>query len=124
MQIDLLNQTFNIYHFRLGRCTETNMTTNLKNFRMLLQKKLPTFEGASTDKFNWTINDHQLDNFPIESNRYMIVDDNSFQLTKNGSLKVTLPDGHSNIYQQQKNGPAQYCLDYVIEKCNYKTLTW
>ena len=117
MQIDLLNQTFNIYHFRLGRCTETNMTTNLKNFRMLLQKNIP-------DQFNWTINDHQLNNFPSESEKYMIVDDSSFQLSKNGSLKVTLPDGHSNIYQRQKNGPAQYCLDYVIEKCNYKTLTW
>ena len=54
----------------------------------------------------------------------MIVDDSSFQLTENGSLNVTLPDGHSNIFQQQENGLAQYCLDYVIEKCNYKTLTW
>ena len=102
------NQSFNIAFFRLGECTKTNLTTNLKN--------LPP---------NVQIIDDQVHNFPNESKKYTLVDDNSFQVMNNGSLNVTLANGDSKIIQQNDaDGKSQYCLEYVTEKCNYTSLTW
>ena len=77
-------------------------------------KNLPlAFDG------DYSISDDILHNFPVESKKYMVVDDNSFQVMKDGKLNVTLANGNSKIF-----GKAQYCLEYVIKKCNYTTLNW
>ena len=97
--------------FRLGICIKITVEIN---FAASLKTVLPTFEG-------YVIISDQIHNFPIGSKKYMVVDDNSFQVMKDGSLNVTLANGKSRIYQQYVNGEAQYCLDLVTEKCNYKS---
>ena len=100
--------------FRLGICIKITVEIN---FAANLKTVLPTFEG-------YVIISDQIHNFPIGSKKYMVVDDNSFQVTKHGSLNVTLANGESMIYQQYANGEAQYCLELVTEKCNYTSFIW
>ena len=54
----------------------------------------------------------------------MVVNDSSFKVMDNGSLNVIHANGNSDTYQQQENGTVQYCLELVIEKCNYTSFIW